>query len=175
MNLCIYKQAIKINKVRTNQRQRWAEPSWGACFFFWFTCNFLLVCVFLVTSRLPVTSDPPLCFRLSVLSVWQGLRLLGDPPHCGSTKPSSDFEKKTVALRCFFLSVFQSRALNGICEKTVQTSANPLKSEMACLEEVHITNVKPGEGLVSSDTQTQGRDTGLDHLHSDRLWDVTVT
>nr|XP_046230046.1 connector enhancer of kinase suppressor of ras 3 isoform X2 [Scatophagus argus] len=40
-----------------------------------------------------------------------------------------------------------SRALNAICEKTVQATSDPLKSEMACLEEVHITNVKPGEGL----------------------------
>ncbi|XP_070782392.1 connector enhancer of kinase suppressor of ras 3 [Enoplosus armatus] len=40
-----------------------------------------------------------------------------------------------------------SRSLNGICEKTVQTTSDPFKSEMACLEEVHITNIKPGEGL----------------------------
>ncbi|CAJ1077681.1 connector enhancer of kinase suppressor of ras 3-like [Xyrichtys novacula] len=40
-----------------------------------------------------------------------------------------------------------SRALNGICEKTVQATSDPSKREMSCLEEVHITNVKPGEGL----------------------------
>uniref|UniRef100_UPI0037E7C787 connector enhancer of kinase suppressor of ras 3 n=1 Tax=Semicossyphus pulcher TaxID=241346 RepID=UPI0037E7C787 len=40
-----------------------------------------------------------------------------------------------------------SRALNSVCEKTVQATSDPSKSEMACLEEVHITNVKPGEGL----------------------------
>uniref|UniRef100_A0A673B2W9 Cnksr family member 3 n=1 Tax=Sphaeramia orbicularis TaxID=375764 RepID=A0A673B2W9_9TELE len=40
-----------------------------------------------------------------------------------------------------------SRALNGICEQTVQATSDPAKSEMACLEEVHITEVKPGEGL----------------------------
>ncbi|XP_070705951.1 connector enhancer of kinase suppressor of ras 3 [Pempheris klunzingeri] len=40
-----------------------------------------------------------------------------------------------------------SRALNGICEKTVQETSDPSKSEMSCLEEVHITDVKPGEGL----------------------------
>lgn len=45
--------------------------------------------------------------------------------------------------------MFQSRALNGICEKTVQETSDPSKSELACLEEVHIINVKPGEGLVS--------------------------
>ncbi|KAG7217874.1 hypothetical protein INR49_017976 [Caranx melampygus] len=43
--------------------------------------------------------------------------------------------------------VFQSRALNGICEKTAQVTSDPSKSEMACLEEVVITNIKPGEGL----------------------------
>ncbi|XP_041815339.1 connector enhancer of kinase suppressor of ras 3 [Chelmon rostratus] len=40
-----------------------------------------------------------------------------------------------------------SRALNSICEKTVQATSDPLKSDLACLEEVHITNIKPGEGL----------------------------
>ncbi|XP_024912527.1 connector enhancer of kinase suppressor of ras 3-like isoform X1 [Cynoglossus semilaevis] len=40
-----------------------------------------------------------------------------------------------------------SRALTCICEKTVQTTSDPSKNEMACLEEVHITNVRPGEGL----------------------------
>ncbi|KAM8726214.1 connector enhancer of kinase suppressor of ras 3-like [Acanthopagrus schlegelii] len=40
-----------------------------------------------------------------------------------------------------------SRALNGVCEKTVQATSDPSKSELSCLEEVHITNVKPGEGL----------------------------
>lgn len=56
-----------------------------------------------------------------------------------------------LALSCLSVSlrVFQSRALNGVCEKTVQATSDPSKSELACLEEVHITNVKPGEGLVS--------------------------
>ncbi|KAI3363893.1 hypothetical protein L3Q82_001495 [Scortum barcoo] len=40
-----------------------------------------------------------------------------------------------------------SRALNGVCEKTVQATSDPSKSELAHLEEVHITNIKPGEGL----------------------------
>ncbi|XP_071368419.1 connector enhancer of kinase suppressor of ras 3-like, partial [Centroberyx affinis] len=40
-----------------------------------------------------------------------------------------------------------SRALNGICEQTVRATSDPLKSPVACLEEVHITNIKPGEGL----------------------------
>nr|XP_020442603.1 connector enhancer of kinase suppressor of ras 3-like [Monopterus albus] len=40
-----------------------------------------------------------------------------------------------------------SRALNGVCEKTGRATSDPSKSEMACLEEVHITNIKSGEGL----------------------------
>ncbi|KAM8832275.1 connector enhancer of kinase suppressor of ras 3-like isoform 2-T2 [Spinachia spinachia] len=40
-----------------------------------------------------------------------------------------------------------SRALTGVCERTVQVTSDPSKTEMSCLEEVHITNVKPGEGL----------------------------
>ncbi|KAM9704497.1 connector enhancer of kinase suppressor of ras 3-like isoform 2-T9 [Menidia menidia] len=40
-----------------------------------------------------------------------------------------------------------SQALNGVCEKTVQETSDPSKRELSCLEEVHITNIKPGEGL----------------------------
>ncbi|XP_029965701.1 connector enhancer of kinase suppressor of ras 3-like isoform X2 [Salarias fasciatus] len=40
-----------------------------------------------------------------------------------------------------------SRALNGICEKTVQATSDPSKTEASRLEVVHITNIKPGEGL----------------------------
>ncbi|XP_054475014.1 connector enhancer of kinase suppressor of ras 3 [Anoplopoma fimbria] len=40
-----------------------------------------------------------------------------------------------------------SRALTGVCEKTAQMTSDPSKSELSCLEEVPITNVKPGEGL----------------------------
>uniref|UniRef100_A0A8C9X8B2 Cnksr family member 3 n=1 Tax=Sander lucioperca TaxID=283035 RepID=A0A8C9X8B2_SANLU len=40
-----------------------------------------------------------------------------------------------------------SRALNAVCEKTVQATSVPSESGMSCLEEVHITNIKPGEGL----------------------------
>ncbi|XP_034384139.1 connector enhancer of kinase suppressor of ras 3-like isoform X2 [Cyclopterus lumpus] len=40
-----------------------------------------------------------------------------------------------------------SRALTAVCEKTVQTTSDPSKSDLSCLEEVHITNIKPGEGL----------------------------
>ncbi|XP_062323185.1 connector enhancer of kinase suppressor of ras 3 [Osmerus eperlanus] len=40
-----------------------------------------------------------------------------------------------------------SRSLNGICDQTVRMTSDPLKSHMACLEEVHITNIRSGEGL----------------------------
>ncbi|KAM6954666.1 connector enhancer of kinase suppressor of ras 3 [Aplochiton taeniatus] len=40
-----------------------------------------------------------------------------------------------------------SQALNGICDQTVRSTSDPLKSQVACLEEVHITNIRPGEGL----------------------------
>ncbi|KAM3861125.1 connector enhancer of kinase suppressor of ras 3-like [Diretmus argenteus] len=40
-----------------------------------------------------------------------------------------------------------SRALNSICEQTARTTSDPLKSQVACLEEVRIKNIKPGEGL----------------------------
>ncbi|KAF0023940.1 hypothetical protein F2P81_024570 [Scophthalmus maximus] len=40
-----------------------------------------------------------------------------------------------------------SRALNGVCEETAQATSDPSRSNLACLEEVHITNVRPGEGL----------------------------
>ncbi|XP_058469820.1 connector enhancer of kinase suppressor of ras 3 [Solea solea] len=40
-----------------------------------------------------------------------------------------------------------SRALNAVCEKTAQVTSDPSKSDMTCLEEVHITNIRAGEGL----------------------------
>lgn len=42
----------------------------------------------------------------------------------------------------------QSKILNGICDQTVRTTSDPLMSQSACLEEVRLTNIKPGEGLV---------------------------
>lgn len=68
-------------------------------------------------------------------------------------------------MRSVFSCVFQSRALNAICQKTVQVTSDPSKSELTCLEEVHITNVKPGEGLVSFDItllQLRRRSAGRD-------------
>ncbi|XP_043962916.1 connector enhancer of kinase suppressor of ras 3-like isoform X2 [Gambusia affinis] len=40
-----------------------------------------------------------------------------------------------------------SQALSSVCEKTVQATSDPSNMEPSCLEEVHITNVRPGEGL----------------------------
>ncbi|XP_060061284.1 connector enhancer of kinase suppressor of ras 3 isoform X1 [Erinaceus europaeus] len=39
------------------------------------------------------------------------------------------------------------KVLNGICDKTVRSTADPVMSQCACLEEVHLPNIKPGEGL----------------------------
>ncbi|XP_032440823.1 connector enhancer of kinase suppressor of ras 3-like isoform X2 [Xiphophorus hellerii] len=44
-------------------------------------------------------------------------------------------------------TVQKSQALNSVCEKTVQATSDPSNTEPSCLEEVHITNVRPGEGL----------------------------
>ncbi|XP_076835262.1 connector enhancer of kinase suppressor of ras 3-like [Brachyhypopomus gauderio] len=40
-----------------------------------------------------------------------------------------------------------SKVLNGICDHTVRATSDPLPSQSACLEEVQLTNIKPGEGL----------------------------
>ncbi|KAL2081840.1 hypothetical protein ACEWY4_021658 [Coilia grayii] len=40
-----------------------------------------------------------------------------------------------------------SRLLTSVCDQTMRTTSDPLMSHMACLEEVTITNIKPGEGL----------------------------
>ncbi|KAI6071228.1 Connector enhancer of kinase suppressor of ras 3 [Aix galericulata] len=44
-----------------------------------------------------------------------------------------------------------SKALNGICDKAIRSTTDPLMSQCACLEEVHLTNIKPGEGLSPAD------------------------
>lgn len=51
--------------------------------------------------------------------------------------------------KCFRILLSQSRALNNICQKTVHVTSDPSSGELSCLEEVHISPVKPGEGLVS--------------------------
>ncbi|XP_077205234.1 connector enhancer of kinase suppressor of ras 3 isoform X3 [Paroedura picta] len=40
-----------------------------------------------------------------------------------------------------------AKILNGICDKTIRSATDPLMSQGACLEAVHLTNIKPGEGL----------------------------
>ncbi|XP_072187739.1 connector enhancer of kinase suppressor of ras 3 isoform X1 [Excalfactoria chinensis] len=40
-----------------------------------------------------------------------------------------------------------SKTLNGICDKAIRSTTDPLMSQCACLEEVHLTNIRPGEGL----------------------------
>ncbi|XP_039604102.1 interactor protein for cytohesin exchange factors 1 isoform X1 [Polypterus senegalus] len=40
-----------------------------------------------------------------------------------------------------------SKVLNGICDQTMRTTSDPLMSQCACVEEVHLTNVRQGEGL----------------------------
>ncbi|XP_060771723.1 CNK3/IPCEF1 fusion protein-like [Neoarius graeffei] len=40
-----------------------------------------------------------------------------------------------------------ARVLTGVCEATRRTTFDPLKSRTTCLEEVHIADVKPEEGL----------------------------
>ncbi|XP_066532910.1 connector enhancer of kinase suppressor of ras 3 [Hoplias malabaricus] len=40
-----------------------------------------------------------------------------------------------------------AQVLTGICDTTMRMTADPLKNRTACLEEVHISNIKPGEGL----------------------------
>ncbi|XP_043075449.1 connector enhancer of kinase suppressor of ras 3-like [Puntigrus tetrazona] len=40
-----------------------------------------------------------------------------------------------------------SRVLTGICDSTMRMTSDPLKSQMTCLEEITITNIKAGEGL----------------------------
>lgn len=59
------------------------------------------------------------------------------------------FSYHVVAKHCFPV-VLQSKVLNGICDQTVRTTSDPLMSQLTCLEEVHLTNIKPGEGLVST-------------------------
>nr|XP_034964580.1 connector enhancer of kinase suppressor of ras 3 isoform X2 [Zootoca vivipara] len=52
--------------------------------------------------------------------------------------PVSEMEDKVLSV---------SKVLNGICDKTIRSTTDPLMSQGACLEEVHLTNIKPGEGL----------------------------
>uniref|UniRef100_H3DHL0 Uncharacterized protein n=1 Tax=Tetraodon nigroviridis TaxID=99883 RepID=H3DHL0_TETNG len=40
-----------------------------------------------------------------------------------------------------------SKILSSICDQTVRTTSDPLMSQSACLQEVQLANIKPGEGL----------------------------
>uniref|UniRef100_A0A674EYG4 Connector enhancer of kinase suppressor of ras 3-like n=1 Tax=Salmo trutta TaxID=8032 RepID=A0A674EYG4_SALTR len=40
-----------------------------------------------------------------------------------------------------------SKVLNSICDQTMRTTSDPLMSQSACLDEVQLNNIKPGEGL----------------------------
>ncbi|XP_042560513.1 connector enhancer of kinase suppressor of ras 3-like isoform X2 [Clupea harengus] len=40
-----------------------------------------------------------------------------------------------------------SKVLNTICDQTVRTTSDPLMCQSACLDEVQLNNIKPGEGL----------------------------
>ncbi|XP_066575732.1 connector enhancer of kinase suppressor of ras 3 [Amia ocellicauda] len=40
-----------------------------------------------------------------------------------------------------------SKVLNGICDQTMRTTSDHLMSQCACLEEVQLKDIKPGEGL----------------------------
>ncbi|XP_062863424.1 connector enhancer of kinase suppressor of ras 3-like isoform X2 [Trichomycterus rosablanca] len=40
-----------------------------------------------------------------------------------------------------------SKVLNGICDQTMRTTSDSLMSRSTCLEEVQLSNIKPGEGL----------------------------
>ncbi|XP_030052421.1 connector enhancer of kinase suppressor of ras 3 [Microcaecilia unicolor] len=40
-----------------------------------------------------------------------------------------------------------SKILNGICDETMKFTTDPLMSQCSCLEEVHLSSIKPGEGL----------------------------
>ncbi|KAM5283607.1 connector enhancer of kinase suppressor of ras 3 isoform 1-T2 [Hipposideros larvatus] len=39
------------------------------------------------------------------------------------------------------------KVLNGICDKTIRSTTDHVMSQCACLEEVKLSNIKPGEGL----------------------------
>ncbi|XP_068925729.1 connector enhancer of kinase suppressor of ras 3 isoform X2 [Petaurus breviceps papuanus] len=52
--------------------------------------------------------------------------------------PVAEMEDKVVNV---------SKVLNSICDKTIRSTTDPVMSQCACLEEVHLPNVKPGEGL----------------------------
>lgn len=75
----------------------------------------------------------------------------GPAEYCDHARTDGAWKrKKNSNLTSFLVSLvpLQSKILNGICDQTVRTTSDPLMSQSACLEEVHISNIKAGEGLV---------------------------
>ncbi|KFO62448.1 Connector enhancer of kinase suppressor of ras 3, partial [Corvus brachyrhynchos] len=56
-------------------------------------------------------------------------------------------QKERIFITVFCMFSLQAKTLNGICDKAIRSTTDPLMSQCACLEEVHLTNIKPGEGL----------------------------
>uniref|UniRef100_A0AAY5ER74 Cnksr family member 3 n=1 Tax=Electrophorus electricus TaxID=8005 RepID=A0AAY5ER74_ELEEL len=52
-----------------------------------------------------------------------------------------------ISVLSIHLCLMFSKVLNGICDHTMRATSDPLPSQSACLEEVHLTNIKAGEGL----------------------------
>uniref|UniRef100_A0A663MDX2 CNKSR family member 3 n=1 Tax=Athene cunicularia TaxID=194338 RepID=A0A663MDX2_ATHCN len=63
-----------------------------------------------------------------------------------SHKPPNEFLTSVVEL-IGAAKALLAKTLNGICDKAIRSTTDPLMSQCACLEEVHLTNIKPGEGL----------------------------
>ncbi|KGL82993.1 Connector enhancer of kinase suppressor of ras 3, partial [Tinamus guttatus] len=98
------------------------------------------------TSRKPpnefLTSVVELIGAAKALLAW-----LDRAPFTGIADFSS--MKNRIIQLCLDLTttVQKSKTLNGICDKAIRSTTDPLMSQCACLEEVHLTNIKPGEGL----------------------------
>ncbi|XP_051061940.1 connector enhancer of kinase suppressor of ras 3 isoform X2 [Phodopus roborovskii] len=98
------------------------------------------------TSRKPpnefLTSVVELIGAAKALLAW-----LDRAPFTGIT----DFSvtKNKIIQLCLDLTttVQKVKVLNSICDKTMRSTADPVMSQCACLEEVHLPNVRPGEGL----------------------------
>ncbi|KFP20469.1 Connector enhancer of kinase suppressor of ras 3, partial [Egretta garzetta] len=98
------------------------------------------------TSRKPpnefLTSVVELIGAAKALLAW-----LDRTPFTGIADFSS--MKNRIIQLCLDLTttVQKAKTLNGICDKAIRSTTDPLMSQCACLEEVHLTNIKPGEGL----------------------------
>ncbi|KFP03257.1 Connector enhancer of kinase suppressor of ras 3, partial [Calypte anna] len=98
------------------------------------------------TSRKPpnefLTSVVELIGAAKALLAW-----LDRTPFTGIADFSS--MKNSIIQLCLDLTttVQKAKTLNVICDKAIRSTTDPLMSQCACLEEVHLTNIKPGEGL----------------------------